>query len=116
MQAQERLSKQMTLSRLAQAGCLASLTLLAAACSGEKASTDAGEQSPEVSSALQKADEAALRAEAAEAELKKIQDEAQAKLEAEEQAIIAPDWVGEDVSGDSRYFNANLVNHPFSAW
>ncbi|PIV81532.1 adenylate cyclase [bacterium CG17_big_fil_post_rev_8_21_14_2_50_64_8] len=41
---------------------------------------------------------------------------AECELEAEEQAIIAPDWVGEDVSGDSRYFNANLVNHPFSAW
>lgn len=41
---------------------------------------------------------------------------AECELEAEDQAIIAPDWVGEDVSGDSRYYNANLVNHPFSAW
>ena len=27
-----------------------------------------------------------------------------------------PPWVGEEVSGDPRYFNANLVEHPFRSW
>lgn len=27
-----------------------------------------------------------------------------------------PDWVGQDVSNDDRYENANLVQHPFSEW
>ncbi|MFN8064175.1 MAG: CYTH domain-containing protein [Vicinamibacterales bacterium] len=27
-----------------------------------------------------------------------------------------PSWVGEEVSGDARYFNANLIQHPFSRW
>jgi CYTH domain-containing protein len=32
------------------------------------------------------------------------------------QAIALPDWIGEEVSHDSRYFNANLTKHPFSQW
>jgi adenylate cyclase len=27
-----------------------------------------------------------------------------------------PDWVGQEVSGDPRYQNANLVKRPFSRW
>ncbi len=41
---------------------------------------------------------------------------AEVELESEEQAINLPPWVGEEVSGDPRYFNAHLVSHPFSTW
>jgi adenylate cyclase len=27
-----------------------------------------------------------------------------------------PDWIGEEVSSDSRYLNINLVKHPYSSW
>lgn len=27
-----------------------------------------------------------------------------------------PDWVGKDVTGDPRFYNANLVEQPFSSW
>ena len=27
-----------------------------------------------------------------------------------------PDWIGEEVTGDPRYFNANLVAKPFTTW
>ncbi|MBW4471174.1 MAG: CYTH domain-containing protein [Stenomitos rutilans HA7619-LM2] len=32
------------------------------------------------------------------------------------QAIVLPDWIDREVSDDPRYFNANLVKHPFSQW
>lgn len=41
---------------------------------------------------------------------------AEVELENAEQAIDLPDWIGEDVSHDARYYNSNLVNHPFSRW
>lgn len=27
-----------------------------------------------------------------------------------------PEWAGEDVTEDPRYYNANLVDHPFTEW
>jgi adenylate cyclase len=30
--------------------------------------------------------------------------------------VALPDWVGEEVSHDPRYFNANLARHPFRRW
>ena len=41
---------------------------------------------------------------------------AEVELENADQTIELPDWIGEDVSHDSRYYNSNLVNHPFSGW
>lgn len=41
---------------------------------------------------------------------------AEVELEREDQKIQKPEWVGEEVSGDPRYLNANLVHHPFSRW
>lgn len=41
---------------------------------------------------------------------------AEVELEHEGQAIELPDWIGREVSDDPRYYNANLVNHPFSRW
>lgn len=32
------------------------------------------------------------------------------------EALEMPDWVGREVSGDARYFNSNLVAHPFTTW
>lgn len=41
---------------------------------------------------------------------------AEVELTDEHQAIDRPDWIGEDVSHDTRYYNANLVNYPFCQW
>ena len=34
----------------------------------------------------------------------------------EDEAFEKPDWIGEEVSGDPRYFNSNLVAHTYSKW
>lgn len=41
---------------------------------------------------------------------------AEVELTDEAQEVSLPDWVGEDVTHDPRYFNANLVTHPYKAW
>ncbi|MEH1900989.1 MAG: CYTH domain-containing protein [Nostoc sp.] len=41
---------------------------------------------------------------------------AEVELSDENQQIELPIWIGEEVSDDSRYFNSNLVKHPFSQW
>ncbi|KAM3094709.1 CYTH domain-containing protein [Phormidesmis sp. 146-35] len=41
---------------------------------------------------------------------------AEVELQNAEQAIDLPDWIGEDVSHDPRYYNSNLSKHPFSRW
>ncbi len=41
---------------------------------------------------------------------------AEVELESEDQAIDLPDWVGEEVTHDPRYLNANLVARPFTTW
>jgi CYTH domain-containing protein len=41
---------------------------------------------------------------------------AEVELESEGQSFAKPDWVGEEVSGDPRYFNSNLIKHPFTKW
>ena len=41
---------------------------------------------------------------------------AEIELESEDQAFDKPDWVGEEVTGDSRYFNSNLINNPYLKW
>ena len=41
---------------------------------------------------------------------------AEVELESEDQEFIKPEWVGEEVSGDPRYFNSNLVNNPYTTW
>jgi len=41
---------------------------------------------------------------------------AEVELLDEHQRIQVPDWVGDEVTHDARYFNANLVMHPFSQW
>jgi len=41
---------------------------------------------------------------------------AEVELTSADEAINLPLWVGEEVSGDPRYFNANLVVNPFMNW
>jgi adenylate cyclase len=41
---------------------------------------------------------------------------AEIELESEDQTFSWPDWVGEEVTLDERYFNANLIRHPYSKW
>ena len=41
---------------------------------------------------------------------------AEVELESEADQPMLPDWVGEEVTGDPRYFNVALVKHPFRAW
>ena len=41
---------------------------------------------------------------------------AEVELTDEKQAIRFPEWIGEEVTGDPRYFNANLVAKPFTTW
>lgn len=41
---------------------------------------------------------------------------AEVELQQAEQTIPLPDWIGAEVSDDPRYFNANLVTHPFTRW
>lgn len=41
---------------------------------------------------------------------------AEVELESEDEAFEKPDWAGEEVTDDARYFNSNLVAKPFRTW
>lgn len=41
---------------------------------------------------------------------------AEVELESESQAVTLPDWIGDEVSGDRRYYNSYLVKNPFQTW
>jgi len=41
---------------------------------------------------------------------------AEVELESEDQTFVKPEWVGEEVTCDSKYFNANLIHYPYSKW
>jgi CYTH domain-containing protein len=41
---------------------------------------------------------------------------AEVELEEEDQVIMLPDWVGKEVTGDPRYYNASLIADPFTRW
>lgn len=41
---------------------------------------------------------------------------AEIELSDEEEAFERPLWVGEEVSDDVRYYNVNLVKHPYKDW
>ena len=41
---------------------------------------------------------------------------AEVELESEDQPFEAPPWIGEEVTDDPRYLNANLVRRPYSTW
>ncbi len=41
---------------------------------------------------------------------------AEIELEKEEDSFEKPEWVGEEVTNDIRYFNSNLVKKPYINW
>lgn len=41
---------------------------------------------------------------------------AEIELRAEDEAFDQPEWVADEVTDDARYYNSNLVRHPFSNW
>lgn len=41
---------------------------------------------------------------------------AEVELDDADQEIDLPEWIGEDVTADPRYFNSNLVARPYSTW
>jgi CYTH domain-containing protein len=41
---------------------------------------------------------------------------AEVELESEADALEKPQWIGQEVSDDPRYFNANLIANPYRNW
>lgn len=41
---------------------------------------------------------------------------AEVELGAVDEAFARPDWIGEEVSHDLRYYNSQLVRHPYKDW
>lgn len=41
---------------------------------------------------------------------------AEVELSDENQEIELPEWIGREVTGDAKYYNANLVRYPYSQW
>ena len=41
---------------------------------------------------------------------------AEIELESETQDILLPEWVGEEVTSDHRYYNSWLSAHPYATW
>lgn len=41
---------------------------------------------------------------------------AEVELEDETEPFEMPEWAGEEVSGDPRYYNASLVKNPYTTW
>ena len=41
---------------------------------------------------------------------------AEIELQSETESFSKPEWLGTEVTGDERYYNAYLSNHPFQSW
>jgi adenylate cyclase len=41
---------------------------------------------------------------------------AEVELGSEEDLFDKPQWLGDEVTGDKRYYNSKLAKHPFSKW
>ncbi len=41
---------------------------------------------------------------------------AELELEAADETFEKPDWIGEEVSDERRYYNVRLIEHPYSEW
>lgn len=41
---------------------------------------------------------------------------AEVELEHIDEAYTRPEWLGEEVTGDKRYYNSQLLRHPYSEW
>ncbi len=38
------------------------------------------------------------------------------ELESEDQDFEKPEWIGDEVTGEPKYYNASLVIHPYTKW
>ena len=41
---------------------------------------------------------------------------AEIELKSEDEVFLRPDWLGEEVTGDRRYYNSMLLNNPYINW
>jgi CYTH domain-containing protein len=41
---------------------------------------------------------------------------AEVELESEDQSFEKPEWIGDEVTGDPKYFNSNLILNPYTKW
>ncbi|MBW1994277.1 MAG: CYTH domain-containing protein, partial [Deltaproteobacteria bacterium] len=41
---------------------------------------------------------------------------AEVELKSEDQKFKKPEWIGEEVTGDPKYFNSNLIKNPYKYW
>ncbi len=41
---------------------------------------------------------------------------AEIELQSENQQFQLPDWIGEEVTNDMRYYNSNLISNPYCKW
>lgn len=41
---------------------------------------------------------------------------AEIELPSEDTVFARPDWIGQEVSGDRRYYNSSLIRFPYSQW
>ncbi len=41
---------------------------------------------------------------------------AEIELESEDETFSIPDWIGEEVTGEKKYYNSNLTQLPFKNW
>lgn len=41
---------------------------------------------------------------------------AEVEIEDENEAILKPNWLGKEVTGDTRYYNSYISLHPFNMW
>ena len=41
---------------------------------------------------------------------------AEVELNSENQPYNKPDWIGQEVSTDKKYYNCNLANYPYTQW
>lgn len=41
---------------------------------------------------------------------------AEIELASEEEPFVKPDWLGEEVTGDRRYYNSQLTKNPYRNW
>lgn len=41
---------------------------------------------------------------------------AEIELSSEDEKFDSPEWLGEEVTEDTRYYNVNLIKHPFKDW
>lgn len=41
---------------------------------------------------------------------------AEVELASEDESFVKPDFIGQEVTGDVRYYNSQLMKHPFKEW